>query len=311
MKLEYRILWIENESDWVESIEDQIQEYLENLEFIYSRELIAKEESGIDYNKYDLILMDLNLADHPNGAELISKIRELGVYTDVVFYSARVDELKVQGKDKGLEGVYYSGRTPEDSFVRKVTTVIDTTIKKVQDLNNIRGLVMAEVSELDTLMSSLIDAYYIKNGSDEKSKVFRKHLVEDIEKTTRNKLSGSENCDKKCKHKWHSLPISSIISDFEFDASRKARAIKLIIETEKIPYTPQNSNFYEDYRIEMLTMRNHLAHCISRRKEGKEILITKNGEVEFDDNRFREIRQQIRKYNNLFNEIDKRINVNN
>jgi hypothetical protein len=92
--------------------------------------------------------------------------------------------------------------------------------------------------------------------------------------------------------------------------SREAKLQK-IIETEKIPYTPQNSNFYEDYRIEMLTMRNHLAHCISRRKEGKEILITKNGEVEFDDNRFREIRQQIRKYNNLFNEIDKRINVNN
>ena len=43
---------------------------------------------GSDGNKYDLILMDLNLADAPSGDELIQQIRSLGVYTDVVFYSA-------------------------------------------------------------------------------------------------------------------------------------------------------------------------------------------------------------------------------
>ena len=121
MKLKYKILWIENEEDWVESIEDQIQEYIEDMGFDYEKKLIRKEEKDIDYNNYDLILMDLNLADKPNGAELISKIRELGVYTDVVFYSAMgIDDLRAKGKEKELEGVYYSGRTPEVSFVKKV-----------------------------------------------------------------------------------------------------------------------------------------------------------------------------------------------
>ena len=124
MKLKYKILWIENEQDWVESIEDQIQEYLEDMGFIYERIPIGKEEKNIDYNNYDLILMDLNLADQPNGAELISKIRNIGVYTDVVFYSARIDELKAKGKEKELEGVYYSGRTPETSFINKVEAVM-------------------------------------------------------------------------------------------------------------------------------------------------------------------------------------------
>ena len=100
MKLKYKILWIENEQDWVDSIEDQIQEYLEDLGFTYDMKLIGKEEKNIAYNDYDLILMDLNLADQPNGAELISKIRELGSYTDVVFYSSMgIDELREKGKE--------------------------------------------------------------------------------------------------------------------------------------------------------------------------------------------------------------------
>lgn len=308
MKLKYKILWIENEEDWVESIEDQIQEYLEDLGFLYERKLIGKEEEGIDYNDYDLILMDLNLADHPNGAELISKIRELGTYTDVVFYSSMgIKELRTKGQENELEGVYYSGRTPNTDFIKKVKIVIDSTIKKVQDLDNVRGLVMAEVSELDVRMLFLIDIYYIQKASENKTKEFKKHLVDDVEKATKRKLNQSESCDKKCKHKWSSLAIQEIINDFEFDASRKARAIKLIIDLEKIPYVAKNGNFYEDYRIEMLNMRNQLAHCASKVKDGKEFLVTKEGEVVFDNEKFKSIREQIKAYNKLFNDIDAKI----
>lgn len=308
MKLKYKILWIENEEDWVESIEDQIQEYLEDLGFNYEMKLIGKEEKNIAYNDYDLILMDLNLADQPNGAELISKIRDLGTYTDVVFYSSMgIDELRAKGKEKELEGVYYSGRTPETSFINKVKAVIDSTIKKVQDLDNVRGLVMAEVSELDIRMLSLIDTYYIQKGSEAKTREFKKHLVDDIEKATRKRLTSSENCDKQCKHKWNGLTIQEIVNDFEFDASRKARAIRLIIDTEKIPYKAKNKNFFEDYLQDMLNMRNNLAHCVSCIKDGKEILITKKGEMVFDEKKFQEIRKQIKGYNELFNSIEVKI----
>lgn len=305
MKLKYRILWIENEEDWVESIEDLIQDYLEDLGFIYERTIIAKEEKNINYNDFDLILMDLNLADQPNGAELISKIRDLGVYTDVVFYSASgIDELRAKGREKELEGVFYSGRTPETAFINRVKAVIDATLKKVQDLNNLRGLVMAEVSELDSRMTSLIEKYFIEKGNETKTATFKKHLVDDVEKATKRKLSESEKCDKLCKHKWNGLKISEIVQDFEFDASRKARAVKLIIEEEKYPYKAKNKNFYEDYHIDMLSMRNQLAHCVSIIKGGKEILKTKDEDIEFDDAKFKSIREQIKAYNGLFDDIE-------
>lgn len=41
MRLKYKILWIENEEDWVDSIYDQIQEHLSDLGFEFEKKLIA------------------------------------------------------------------------------------------------------------------------------------------------------------------------------------------------------------------------------------------------------------------------------
>ena len=294
MNLKYRILWIENEEDWVESIEDQIQEYLEDLGFVYERKLIAKEEQDISYNDYDLILMDLNLADQPNGAELISKIRDLGVYTDVVFYSASgIDELRAKGREKELEGVFYSGRTPDTAFVNRVKAVIDATLKKVQDLNNLRGLVMAEVSELDAVMDRIIPSYF---STAEKMELFHKHITANRETT----LQKSLNCANKCQLTWRGKDIQEIVS--LLDSSQKARAIKIIIEQSR-PDLYSESNFYEEYNATIITPRNELAHCKSEIHDGKEILLTRKGDKCFDETFFKEVRKNILKYSRIFNEL--------
>lgn len=294
MKLKYRILWIENEEDWVESIEDQIQEYLEDLGFIYERTIIAKEEKNINYNDFDLILMDLNLADQPNGAELISKIRDLGVYTDVVFYSASgIDELRAKGREKELEGVFYSGRTPETAFINRVKAVIDTTLKKVQDLNNLRGLVMAEVSELDAMMDKIIPSFF---NTDERMELFHKHITSNREKT----LQKSLNCNSKCQLSWRGSSIDEIVS--LLDSSQKARAIKIILEQSR-PDLYSESNFYEEYVASIITPRNELAHCKSEARDGVEVLLTRKGDKCFDETFFKEIRKNILKYSGIFNEL--------
>lgn len=294
MNLKYRILWIENEEDWVESIEDQIQEYLEDLGFVYERKLIAKEEQEVSYNDYDLILMDLNLADQPNGAELISKIRDLGVYTDVVFYSASgIDELRAKGREKELEGVFYSGRTPDTAFVNRVKAVIDATLKKVQDLNNLRGLVMAEVSELDAVMDRIIPSYF---STAEKMELFHKHITANRETT----LQKSLNCTNKCQLTWRGKDIQEIVS--LLDSSQKARAIKIIIEQSR-PDLYSESNFYEEYNATIITPRNELAHCKSELHDGQEILLTRKGDKCFNEAFFKEIRKNILKYSSIFNKL--------
>ena len=67
MKIKYNVLWVENEQDWLDSIVDEIQEFVEELGFKFSYDVATGRSDISDYNKYDLILMDLNLASEPTG----------------------------------------------------------------------------------------------------------------------------------------------------------------------------------------------------------------------------------------------------
>lgn len=305
MRLKYKILWIENEEDWVDSIYDQIQEHLSDLGFEFEKKLIAKEEESVIYDEYDLILMDLNLAEQPNGAELIERIRNLNVFTDIVFYSSiEIELLREKGREKNLEGVYYSGRTPDSSFVRKVCQVIDSTIKKVQDLSNLRGLVMAEVSDLDSLMDEIIQKYYVDQSLLDE---FHHIITKDKEKNIKKSLDiDGIDCEKACKLNWRQLNIDKLLKII--DSSQKVRAINILLERNKKQGTVlyQSSNekgFVDNYNKDIIDVRNNLAHCSSIIENGKEILKTRNGDLIFDTDRITEIRKKIREYHELFLKI--------
>lgn len=305
MRLKYKILWIENEKDWVDSIYDQIQEHLSDLGFEFEKKLIAKEEESVNYDEYDLILMDLNLAEQPNGAELIERIRNLNVFTDIVFYSSvEIDILREKGREKNLEGVYYSGRTPESSFVRKVCQVIDSTIKKVQDLSNLRGLVMAEVSDLDSLMDEIIRKYFIDQSLLDR---FHQKITKKKEKSIKKILvNESEACEKTCTLNWRQFDINKLVDII--DSSQKVKAINILLEWQKdqgneLYTSPNDKVFVENYNSDIIEVRNKLAHCSSVVENGKEILKTRNGDLIFDTDRITEIRKKIREYHELFLKI--------
>lgn len=309
MKIKYKILWIENDSDWVDSIEDQIREYIERLGFVYSMNLIDSEKVNTNYEEYDLILMDLNLSQLPNGAELIAKIRSLDVYTEVVFYSAQgIKDLRALGIDMELEGVYYSGRTPDHSFIKKVKKVIDSTLRKTQDLANLRGLVMAEVSELDVMMDDIMKQF-LENPSHLEE--FHKRITNDREKTIKKGLL-ADNCKKDCMLNWRELRISELISIL--DSSQKARGVNLVLtiiakQHNFVIYNPKGKSFYIDYYDDIIEKRNILAHCQSYAGEGKdEVLKTKDGEVFFSNEDFIRIRKDIQNYHKLFTEINTLLN---
>ena len=76
MKIKYNILWVENERDWLDSIVDDIKDFVEDLGFQFSYEVASGKSEISDYNKYDLILMDLNLASEPTGDEIIRERSE-------------------------------------------------------------------------------------------------------------------------------------------------------------------------------------------------------------------------------------------
>ena len=309
MKLKYKILWYDNDKDWVESIEEDVKEIIE--EYCFEPEItLRSKDDDKKYKDFDLVLMDLNLEDEPSGDKLIESIRQMDVYTDVLFYSADgISKIKSKAQELGLEGVYFSGRD-KDAFIEKLRKVFLSTIYKEQDLNNLRGLVMAEVSELDVKMEEILHCYFVEKGCEDKSQKFHKHITAKVEENIKSKLSpnpkSEQQCSKDCIHIWNSKEMKDIIVDFDFDAYKKARSINRIIKDIRYNYQSAGVNFLEDYRSDIIDVRNNLAHCQSVIIDGKEYIVTKKigaADITYTDEDFKQIRSNIRKYRKVLDAI--------
>jgi hypothetical protein len=227
----------------------------------------------------------------------------LDVLTDVVFYSAKGPKfIKDKAAELGLEGVYFSDRN-QDQFIEKVSKVIKSTIRKVQDLNNLRGLVMAEVSELDHMMSEIINKYY---DNTDKMLMFHKHVTGNREKSIKKILRNGTQCDKTCTLVWRDQNIEEIKG---MDSSQRVTAIHEMLKAiDKDGEIYDKGKFSGDYNKFIIPLRNELAHCESMTdKNGKEILKVKGIDKTFSTEEFKEIRLNIRKFKDLFKELSMRI----
>ena len=172
MDLNYYILLFEDDSGYVDSIEGLLEDYLDDLGF--KLKLCVKADGNqlnelISDDKWNLILMDYNLRSSEKGDELIKQIRSHELYTEIIFYSEDPDfEDKIISEL--IDGIYFvRGR---GILIEKVKKVIDVTLKKNHDINNMRGLVIAETIDLEIKMDSLILSYF--GSDDEKRRVFQK-----------------------------------------------------------------------------------------------------------------------------------------
>lgn len=302
MRIDYRILWFEDNATSYSTKKAFVKDIVEDFCFNFvepRNEVDGSNIETIPYNMYDLIIADMSLANGSTGIKLMDTIRKKSVFTEVLFYSSNGEKAVREELAKyDIDGAYCSGRDNED-FEYKVREVIQTLIKKTQDLNNLRGLVMAEVSELDGKMIDLINKYYVHNETDDLKKTFQDHITKKQEERLKNALDECGKKEKVCCHKWRNMPISDIIPQLE--ASQMAKAVSYIVPKEL--YSPSRANFFEDYKAEILDIRNDLAHCTSKLEKGKEVLFTRKGCKTFSDEDISEIRKNILKYSDIFTKL--------
>lgn len=318
MRIKYNILWFENDPTSYETKKDFVKDILDKFGFDFPEPQHEVDGSNLDklnFSTYDLIIADMNLDNNQKAMELIDYIRKES-YTEVLFYSSSGEAaVRAELAKYSIDGAYCSGRDSID-FEDKVEGVIQTLIKKTQDLTNLRGLVMAEVSELDMMMEEIIKKYYLEKESNSKEwsnfqKKIIKRVEEDVKKKILPKVSKTDNneekehCEKDCFHIWSNAEsIEEIITKFEFDSSKKAHTIH---EIAKEIFDCQIFTFSE-YDNEIIQVRNNLAHSKSVIKDGVEVLVTKKGgEIDFNQESFIKIRRNIKRYLEIFEKIEKKI----
>ena len=158
MRLDFNVLWLEDQPKRVKAQQRKIERAMEAEGFAFNptmcesldevRDLLAQD---VFSDEIDLVLVDWDLGAGVVGQDAIVAIRESIRYKDVVFYSAQKtpEELQAFAFEAGLEGVFYTTRT---ELVDEVRGVFESLVKKVLDLDHMRGIVMGASSDIENIV---------------------------------------------------------------------------------------------------------------------------------------------------------------
>jgi CheY-like chemotaxis protein len=307
MKMTYKILWIDdNIEDYIDmGIKAEFILYLENLGFIPTIDTSedgAKAEQSLKVNKYDLILSDYNIDEkvkEKQGDVLIQKIRDGGVFTEILFYSAQSNFDEIAKKLYRDRVSFFSLVEDEGmkEFRVRVYRLIELTIAKLQELNSIRGLVMSETSELDNTVIDILSSFF--SGENAEAKELREYIIAAVTKSVAGNSKRAETLKE--------LSNSDILKERIFDSDKKARTIGKLIELKKIDKTEPFIDFYKNYKVDVLDTRNDLAHAKSDVIDNVEYLIVsrKDGEhpEKIDQETCIHIRKNLRKHSDTLKAI--------
>jgi CheY-like chemotaxis protein len=310
MRLKFNILCFEDDHDFavqtLESLEIYLEEqgfYLNTVDICKDSEKLEEIVQKVNEKKLDvdLILMDYKLANNVKGNKLIENIRSHKLLTDIIFYSQHPDFRKNIGL---LDGVYSVDR----GFLRdKLIAVTDHILKKALDLSSLRGLVMAETSELDDLIIKIILTFLERDFFSTPIKM-KESIKKKVQNSFKDRLKKLDRIEINSPVDTHKL-IS------ELEASHKGRTLMELIENFKkeqgenvnvskyleIKTKLDNNPFvFNDYEQKIMKFRNMFAHGKETRNEKGEKIVksTRPGSEDFvfDESKTVKLRQDLKKY---------------
>ncbi|ATM77389.1 hypothetical protein CRN79_16750 [Serratia fonticola] len=272
MKLEYKILWFDDQPHNVDSTEDGLKTRLARMGFKLEVQwvdkigdigsLISRLRSNIDF---DLILVDWDLGPNSiDGAQLAKHLRK-NFKTDIIFYSSEAPKkLRKLIFDNDVDGVFCIRR---ENLVAETLAIINYSIKKIIDLNHMRGIVMSAVSDFDKIIEKSLNARY-QQLSDVEKYSFIKQIIEkmtsvcDANKKQIENLSHKECC------------IDELLAHRAFSSSLKQQILVRILEKKKDDETISFLfELLQKYNEQVIKPRNQLAHAIPALQNGRKVLL--------------------------------------
>jgi len=296
MRLTYSILWFDDDDEYLESIDqDFIKEEFAKWGFNCSLTLvhnIAEFEAAAPYQTYDLILFDYSLdgaGDGLYGQEFIKKVREQQVLTEIIFYSShQVSLLWDAIRNEMLEGVFIASRN--SGVDNKLFKVAKQSIHKVLDLENMRGIVMAEVGSNDEFLTRIAINEFEHLNAEEQLDLLNKYVGYVEQQTT-----GITRCAMKAVEDQNLEALFELL-----DSAKKWRFCQSL--SKKL--THLNINTEGNYLDDVLNKRNFLAHGLPEKLEDDSLKFEYRGkEFIFDESASAELRQKLTCYGAFFESI--------
>lgn len=320
MDINYKILWFEDTDEAFDTLSRRTKRYVEskNLRCTINRVYGTSDFdiSTYDLNSYEILVVDLRLSEDSKGSEIIKIIRDRNYVNDILFYSAEgLESLDAIMKKNRLEGVFISDRNHK-VFLPKIQQLVDKSIRRSENVINIRGIVMDETSDFDSQMCEIAKVALNHMTPDEiiSLKNYLKKLLSDSVKHASQLENDYQNNDD-----WE---ISSLLQEHDFSSMMKVKTLNFILKmndnniisnvvSNSIDDLPQAFHdaqpiFVEAYSNDIIQFRNKLAHVKNFTAETPVFIGTINGEDYYCDSEFCSmLRQRLIQYDNWFNKVYK------
>lgn len=306
MKLEFKILWFDDIPSGVVGARDRVVRHLSRQGFkalikevIVINDIVSLLPTLEIGGSPDLIMMDWNMGNGTNGcgldgSDIAKVVRKRFKYQEIVFYSAdSARNLRKAIFDKDIDGVFCVNR---NNIAAETINVINTMLRKVLDLNQMRGIVMSHVSEFDEKINECLSVLHEKSNGELQNKILSElHKV--IKNFHESKLDtlGRDRSEN---------PLEDYKKLSVLDA-RYGVLKKLLRELTPNGHLDTILDALDKFREDVLTPRNALAHAKEVRVKNK--IILKHGDEFYDEKRLSAIRQALLSHEDNFQNIHESI----
>ncbi|WP_420640921.1 hypothetical protein [Candidatus Leptofilum sp.] len=290
MRLVFSVLWFDDDEEYFDSLDlEPLEREISSWGFWPKIEKVTTPEDFSNrspFTSYDLIVVDRNLEGYKDGQEFIANIRGNAIYTEIIFYTAgNTSDLWEAIRTKELEGIFVSSRI---NVLSKIEAVGLQSVRKILDLENVRGIVMAEVGELDLLLDEIIMLGTESLSEEERSSIFQRFH----ENAVRQSEGYAKALNAFIEEPNTGGMLALCDSDKRWQNFNRLRKIHKKLKKKK-----QSGNYVQ----EVLRPRNFLAHGKPEPHENGGYLFRYKGkEYYFDDKVSQGLRQTILKYKTTF-----------
>lgn len=319
MNVVFKVLWFEDQVSWRPASERKLKDIIQKHNLLPEITWKKGNEKDIEdelKKDYDLILMDYELRG-VTGNILIRQLRELEIYTDVLFYSGNyegmIKALYNISDDNStidpIDGVYFSGRKREE-LIPKLQKVVDKIVRRMQDIVSLRGVVLDNVSGFENQMQNILVLANSKFTEEQKKSLnnyAKSKLVIPAKNDFIKRIEDIEN---------NSEVLQALVEapDYFLDSYKKARLIGRVINILTSEYNVEIDEKYKKfanvYNDDIIKYRNVLGHAMRNNGNDREVHVGEiNGKpIIFNEELFQKLRASINEYQIVINKIEDAFN---
>lgn len=291
----FNILWFEDNSGWYRLQESKVKNIV--AEHCLECNISHKRNSAIDLQelkstKYDLILMDYDLASKQTGAHVISAIREQDILTDILFYSSQYEAMisavasAVSSVSPPLDGIYYSSRKSEE-FEQKLSRVISKIVQRSEDLINLRGFVLDNTCDFELRIREVLTLCWNKFTPHEKDQ-----LCQEVQKMLERKCEYTQSRVDAAK-KQPCIFTYANQDKYLLSISDRLDILNAVLPILISQYSLPSSKALQDFKTYYIDKVNMYRNTLGHVKFGEKSLRIKGKDVPIDQELHRLLRRNI------------------